>query len=96
MEFNLMNQEKKTFRAAGIQLSPVLFDRDGTTEKAIKAIGKCGQEGIRLAVFPETFIPNYPYFSRVQPPAVIAELHVKFFDERMYSIRSAIIPVPTS
>jgi len=76
-----MNQEKKTFRAAAVQLTPVLFDRDGTTEKVIKAIEKCGQEGIRLAVFPETFIPNYPYFAWVQPPAVIAELHGKLYEQ---------------
>ncbi len=76
-----MNKEEKAFKVAAIQLSPVLFDRDGTTEKAIKAIGKCGQEGIRLAVFPETFIPHYPYFARVQPPAVIAELHGKLYEQ---------------
>ena len=76
-----MDKEKKAFKVAAIQLSPVLFDRDGTTEKVIKAIGKCGQEGIRLAVFPETFIPNYPYFAWVQPPAVIAELHGKLYEQ---------------
>ena len=70
---------KKTFRAAAVQLSPVLFDRDGTTGKVIEAIEKCGREGIRLAVFPETIIPNYPYFAMVRPPvtigADIARLH---------------------
>ncbi|MBW2035751.1 MAG: aliphatic nitrilase [Deltaproteobacteria bacterium] len=76
-----MNKEEKVFKVAAIQLSPVLFDRDGTTEKVIKAIEKCGQEGIRLAVFPETFIPNYPYFAWVQPPAVIAELHGKLYEQ---------------
>ena len=76
-----MDKEKKAFKVAAIQLSPVLFDRDGTTEKVIKAIEKCGQEGIRLAVFPETFIPNYPYFAWVQPPAVIAELHGKLYEQ---------------
>ncbi len=76
-----MNQKKKAFRAAAVQLAPVLFDRDGTTEKVIKAIAKCGQEGIRLAVFPETIIPNYPYFAWVQPPAVIAELHGRLYEQ---------------
>jgi len=76
-----MNKEEKVFKVAAIQLTPVLFDRDGTTEKVIKAIEKCGQEGIRLAVFPETFIPNYPYFAWVQPPAVIAELHGKLYEQ---------------
>ncbi|UCE52180.1 MAG: hypothetical protein JSV31_23410 [Desulfobacterales bacterium] len=76
-----MDQKEKTLRAAAIQLSPVLLDRDGTTEKVIKTIEKCGQEDIRLAVFPETFIPNYPYFAWVNPPAAIADLHGKLYDQ---------------
>ena len=70
-----MGQKEKTMRVAAIQLSPVLFDRDGTTEKVIKTIAKCGREGIRLAVFPETFIPHYPYFAWLNPPATISDLH---------------------
>ena len=76
-----MEQVEKTFRVAAVQLSPVLFDRDGTTEKVIKSIEKCGKEGIRLAVFPETFIPNYPYFAWLHPPAVISELQGKLHDQ---------------
>jgi len=34
-----------------------------------------------LAVFPETFIPNYPYFAWVNPPANIADLQVKLFNQ---------------
>jgi predicted amidohydrolase len=37
-----MNKKEKPFKVAAIQLSPVLFDRDSTTEKAIKAIDKYG------------------------------------------------------
>jgi len=76
-----MEQNEKSFRAAAIQLSPVLFDRDGTTEKVIKAIEKCGKDGIRLAVFPETFIPNYPYFAWVNPPAAFSDLHGQLFEQ---------------
>ncbi|MFO7963711.1 MAG: nitrilase-related carbon-nitrogen hydrolase [Desulfobacterales bacterium] len=60
--------DEKKFKAAAVQLSPVLFDRDGTTEKVLKCIEKCGSEDIRLAVFPETVIPNYPYFALVDSP----------------------------
>lgn len=56
-----MARNEKILRIAAVQLAPILFDRDGTTEKVIKTIKKCGQEGIRPAVFPETFIPTgYP------------------------------------
>ena len=76
-----MDKEDKAFKVAAIQLSPVLFDRDSTTEKVVKSIEKCGEEGIRLAVFPETFIPNYPYFAWLNPPAVISDLHGKLHDQ---------------
>ena len=71
----------RAFKAAAVQLSPVLFDRDGSTEKVLKAIRECGQEGIRIAVFPETFIPNYPYFAWVKPPAVISDLHGRLYEQ---------------
>jgi aliphatic nitrilase len=76
-----MDQKAETIRVAAIQLSPVLMDRDGTTEKVMKTIEKCGREGIRLAVFPETIIPNYPYFAWVNPPATITDLHGKLYDQ---------------
>jgi aliphatic nitrilase len=72
---------KKTFRAAAVQLSPVLFDRDGTTSKVIEAIEKCGREGIRLAVFPETIIPNYPYFAMVRPPVAIGADIARLYEQ---------------
>ena len=76
-----MDQEERAFRVAAVQLSPILFERDGTTEKVIKAIRKCGKEGIKLAVFPETFIPNYPYFAWLNPPATISELHGRLYEQ---------------
>lgn len=71
----------RKFRAAAVQLTPVLFDRDGTTEKVTKAIEKCGAEDIRLAVFPETVIPNYPYFALTNPPLLSQESFEKLFDQ---------------
>ena len=76
-----MNREKKTFKAAAVQISPVLMDRDATTEKVIKTIEKCGEEGIELAVFPETLIPVFPYFAWVRPPVAITELFVNLYEQ---------------
>ena len=76
-----MNKLGKKFRVAGVQLSPLLFDRDGTTEKITKAVAKCGSEGIRLAVFPETIIPNYPYFALTDPPLLNQERFEKLYDQ---------------
>lgn len=71
----------RTVRAAAVQLSPVLFSRDGSTEKVIAAIEDAGRKGVQLAVFPETFIPNYPYFATWRPPATIMEQHVLLYEE---------------
>ncbi len=77
----MTNQRETTFRVAAVQMAPVLFDQDGTLEKVVKAIERCGKEGIRLAVFPETIIPNYPYFIMVTPPLLIMESFKKLFDQ---------------
>lgn len=68
-------------RAAAVQLSPVLFDRDGTTEKVLQAIANAAKAGAHLVVFPETFIPYYPYFSFVQPPVLMGKEHLRLYEE---------------
>ncbi|MGU4701508.1 carbon-nitrogen hydrolase family protein [Burkholderia cepacia] len=64
------------FKAAAVHAAPVFMDKDATVEKAISFIRKAGQEGIRLLVFPETFLPGYPYFIECYPPlAQVAALN---------------------
>jgi aliphatic nitrilase len=54
-------------KAAGVQLSPVLYNREGTAvEKVVRKIHELGQQGVQFATFPETVVPYYPYFSFVQ------------------------------
>jgi aliphatic nitrilase len=55
-------------KAAAVQLSPVLYSRDGTVEKVVRRIRDLGEKGVQFATFPETVVPYYPYFSFVQPP----------------------------
>lgn len=68
-------------RAAAVQLSPVLFSCEGTTEKVLQAIAKASQQGVEIIVFPETFIPYYPYFSFVQPPVLMGKEHLRLYEE---------------
>jgi len=68
-------------RAAAVQLSPVLFSREGTTEKVLQAIAKASEQGVQIIVFPETFIPYYPYFSFVQPPVLMGKEHMRLYEE---------------
>jgi nitrilase len=58
----------KTVKAAAVQLSPVLYSREGTVEKVVRKIHELHQKGVQFATFPETVVPYYPYFSFVQTP----------------------------
>lgn len=58
----------RVVKAAAVQLSPVLYSREGTVEKIVRTIDELGQKRVQFATFPETVIPYYPYFSFVQSP----------------------------
>jgi nitrilase len=53
-------------KAAAVQMSPVLYSREGTVEKVVCKIHELGRRGVQFATFPETVVPYYPYFSFVQ------------------------------
>ena len=71
----------RSVRAAAVQLSPVLHSRSGTMEKVLAAISDAAGEGAELVVFPETFVPYYPYFSFVLPPVLMGKEHMKLYEE---------------
>lgn len=54
-------------KAAAVQISPVLYSREGTVDKIAGKIIELGERGVMFATFPETIVPYYPYFSFVQP-----------------------------
>ncbi|MFD5567568.1 nitrilase-related carbon-nitrogen hydrolase [Streptomyces cadmiisoli] len=68
-------------RAAAVQISPVLYSRAGTVEKVVGKIRELGKQGVQFAVFPETVVPYYPYFSFVQPPFKMAKEHLRLLEE---------------
>jgi aliphatic nitrilase len=68
-------------RAAAVQLSPVLFSRDGTTEKVCLRVAEAAREGAELVVFPETVVPYYPYFSFIKAPATMGADHMLLYEQ---------------
>lgn len=56
-----MKSLKNTCKVAVVQQSPILFDAKKSVEKALYAIRECAENGAELIVFPELFIPGYPY-----------------------------------
>ena len=55
-------------KAAAVQISPVLYSREGTVDRVVSKIIELGRQGVQFATFPETVVPYYPYFSFVQRP----------------------------
>ncbi len=70
-----------TIRAAAVQIAPDLTGRAGTIERALNAIGEAADKGAQFIVFPETFVPYYPYFSFVLPPALQGPPHLELYKE---------------
>jgi aliphatic nitrilase len=70
-----------TVKAAAVQISPVLYSRQGTLERVVKKIHELGEKGVRFATFPETLVPYYPYFSWLQPPFMMSKEHQRLLEE---------------
>lgn len=68
-------------RAAAVQFSPVLYSRQATVDKLCAQLVDLGRDGVQFAVFPETVVPYYPYFSFVQPPFAMGKQHLKLLEE---------------
>ena len=56
-----MKDLKDKLRIAVVQAEPVMFDKDACLNKALDIMVRCKKEGAELIVFPELFIPGYPF-----------------------------------
>ena len=52
---------KNKLKIAVVQAAPIMFDKEKCKEKAIRIIKECTEHGAEFIVFPELFIPGYPY-----------------------------------
>jgi aliphatic nitrilase len=83
--FSLLNLSRKvsamTIKAAAVQISPVLYSREGTIDRVVRKILELGREGVQFATFPETIVPYYPYFSFVTRPFEMAAGHIRLLEQ---------------
>jgi len=82
--------QKRSVRAAAVQISPDLEHGEGTLGKVCEAIDKAAREGVQLIVFPETFLPYYPYFSFVRPPVQSGSEHMRLYEQ------AVVVPGPVT
>ncbi|MFK3737822.1 Nit6803 family nitrilase [Massilia sp. TN1-12] len=85
-----MNARKNVVRAAAVQIAPDLESSDGTVAKVCEAIADAAARGAELVVFPETFVPYYPYFSFIRPPFQQGPEHLLLYE------RAVVVPGPVT
>jgi nitrilase len=82
--------DKRIVRAAAVQISPDLERPGGTLEKVLATMDDAARQGVQLIVFPETFLPYYPYFSFVRAPVASGAEHMRLYDE------AVVVPGPVT
>jgi aliphatic nitrilase len=82
--------EKRTVRVAAVQIAPDLETSGGTVARVLASIAEAAEKGARLVVFPETFVPWYPYFSFVCPPVATGGEHIRLYEN------AVVVPGPVT
>ena len=68
----------KQVKVAAAHLAPVFMDSAASAQKAAEWIVLAGQQNIELLVFPEVFLPGFPYWINCYPPLIQAELNTRY------------------
>jgi nitrilase len=78
-----MKHASEPFLVAAIQGSPVFLDRKSTLERACALIAEAAEKGARLVVFPEGYLPGYPFWVWFIPSGntkALRELYTELLD----------------
>src|SRR6201992_2755255 len=82
--------EQQKVRVAAVQIAPDLDTPGGTLDRVLAATAEAAAKGARLVVFPETFVPWYPYFSFIRPPMLSGADHIHLYDN------AVVVPGPVT
>ncbi|MCD9198025.1 carbon-nitrogen hydrolase family protein [Aeromicrobium wangtongii] len=63
---------------AAVHAAPEYLDVDRTIEKACGLIIEAGEQGADLIVFPEVFVPGFPYWINCYAPLVQVPMHARY------------------
>ena len=68
-------------KAAATQIAPDLLSRSSTIDIVFDNMDEAHRNGANFIVFPETFIPYYPYFSFISPPVKQGKEHLALYEQ---------------
>lgn len=74
----------QTFRLAVVQAAPAVLDRAAALEKARSLIFTAAEQGATLVLFPEAYVPTYPFWVWFLAPREhlrLAELYAALIDQ---------------
>ena len=70
-------------KVAAVQAAPVFCDLDATVDKTIALMEQAAAQGVRLIAFPETWVPGYPWWIWLNPPALGMAWVQRYFDHSL-------------
>lgn len=70
--------DRTVWTVAAVHAAPVLLDAEATIDKACGFVAEAGERGIDLLVFPEVFVPGFPYWINLYPPADLFGMHARY------------------
>lgn len=73
----------RTHRVGAAHAAPVFMDAAGSVAKACQLIETAGREGVELLVFPEVFVPGFPYWINLYPPALQKSAIARYHDQSL-------------
>ncbi|CAN9201937.1 unnamed protein product [Alternaria alternata] len=76
-----MAPKETKFKVAAAHAAPVFMDKAATIKKTVRLIEQAKKDDIKLLVFPETFIPGYPWWTECYPPLKQVTALAKYAEE---------------
>ncbi|GAB1317699.1 CN hydrolase domain-containing protein [Madurella fahalii] len=76
-----MASKPTRFKVAAAHAAPVFMNKAATIRKVVRLIEQAAADDIKLLVFPETFVPGYPYWIECYAPLKQVDALAKYAEE---------------